>query len=386
MNLKRFLAVVLCVLIVASLFSISISANEEGIESALAGDFTAEAFYNFCDDTKNKVTFDPIPIITFKHDQVLITKVEETSDENGKYHKPVTKDGKPVYIKPSDDYYYENMMEILQSNLTAIVESDARINNLFIAMKLKNESGRGHHFTAAKMIKSQKNELYKKYSYSDYIFEEHPLFGLSPGSIIIYDSNLNFNVYDVKTGEFRLVESGCVNPDIYRDKETLHLQYPELLWFLDEMYLPPNYGYLELFDGERNIITDGEGTRSDINFKVIDGIPTIENYYTLASILDMRASLPDDNGVIRFYKLLDDPSGDDFYRILEIQENSKEAKIITADGEKEFELSFAPYPKDEKKKWSTHIYPLLDILNALQITYHYPRCDGSILISLNKGW
>ncbi len=316
---------------------------------------------------------------------IVVTKIETVTDENGTYCQPVVEDGKTVFVEPTDDDYYESMSKILNSGIVSLVRTEDRINNVYIAMKNKNPSGRGFSESTARLFFESTD--YIRYIFFEIIPQQHTLFHLSPGSIIIYDSNLNYNVYDVYSGEFELKESGCINPDIMMDNDDTYGKHIELEWYLNNTNSGFGFlGYLEMFDSTQNITIDGEEYEySNVNYSVEDDIPNIENYYTLSQYLGIKCSRKDQNGVLRFYKLVDFPSGDDFYRILEMKNGSKKAKIITHNSVEEIELTFAPYPKEDKPI-SLYIYPLLDILDALQIRYHYPRCDGSILISMSKGY
>lgn len=384
--IKRVVVVCTIMLLALSMSVAEASPNIKTIKSAIAKEFTVEAISCITPDFRSIEFEEPIPVIEIDNKDVEVTRMVEVTDENGTYYRPVVKDGQPVFINSNDDDYYENMRLILRDML-CLMKSDERIDNLFIAMKKKNESGRSYHTTMARLIRSREEEIYQTFEFSDYIFPQHPLFRMSPGSIIIYDSNLNYNVYDLYSGEFELKESGCVNPDVLVKNDLIDYKHPELRWFLEHTNMYHPMGYLEMFKDKSMIIVDGEEIKSPcIDYFEKDGIPVIDNEDTLSMYINVKCSSSGRyDEVVRLYKLLDFPSGDDFYRILEMKNGSKKAKIITHNSEEEIELTFAPYPKEDKPI-SLYIYPLLDILDALQIRYHYPRCDGSILISMSKGY
>jgi len=332
------------------------------------------------------IEFDPpIQLAKVNHGSFVLTKLELINDEKGEYTMPVLKNGRPVFIEPRDEGYYESLKLLLnvRYHRLSLIETEARIESVFLEMR--EDGSDGTYYTRGRLFYRFKERAYMDFNYGFEVTKNHLLSNTTAGSLLVVDSNLNYNAYDVPTGEFELFDSGCINPDLM-DFETLKYDYPAFERFVHPAYefeKAMSNGYVELFCDTRDYIKDGiKGTFRTLEnldiFKVNDGVPEASLYY-LKELLDMRLYQDKENNIIRLYKLADRPNGDDFYGIIEFSIGSTKAKFITAKGEEEFELSFAPYGLGKHN--STVKVPILDILDALGFTYRYPRANKSILIA-----
>ena len=340
-------------------------------------------FQVFCSSVKSDIgqliEFEPpLQVLEVKYERIRITKIVDTEDENGKYKKPIYENGNPVFATPEDEEYYEFLNFIGNSNSTLFVETDDPIGMITLTYKLYSEETINYYIQGVS-INREADERRTAYRCK---FSEHPLRFSPDGSIMIMDSNLNYNIYKSDFKTLKLTDSGCYNPDLMLvDDDDLYVSemYHALLpySYLSEFYY--GRGYIELFEGKETSIVNGVEKETGHILRPDSEICTAY-IRELVTMLECRMENVLNNDHIRIYKLNNLPNEDDFYRILEFSLGSDQARIITNSGEQEITLSFAP-EYDQEGPRSGIIFPLFDFLDAMEITYHHPRANKGILIS-----